>query len=64
MSILLAIISHLGWGIGDIFVVMTARKIGTNGITFWSSVVSLIVLLPFVPFFLSDFSRLTPSCFA
>lgn len=59
MSILLALISHIGWGVGDIFVVLTTRKIGTNGISFWTLFVSFITLLFFVPFFSSDFSKLT-----
>ena len=53
---ILALITFVGWGTGDLFTIITSRKIGANLTTFWifffSFVLSLFVL-PFAPHALS-----------
>jgi drug/metabolite transporter (DMT)-like permease len=52
LALLLALITFIGWGTGDLFTIVAVRKIGANLTTFWifffSFLLSLIVL-PFVP---------------
>lgn len=59
LPLILGLITFLGWGSGDIFTIIAARRIGANLTTFWifffSFVLSLVVLL-FVP---QNFSSIT-----
>lgn len=65
MDIFLALIAHIGWGVGDIFVVKTARRMGTWSTTLWSGICALLIAGIFLlPFFRQDFLRLTPELFS
>lgn len=63
-AIIFALISFLGWGIGDIFLSLTSKKIGPYSLTLYEYIFSLLVSSALIPFFLSDFSKLTFPIFA
>lgn len=50
MAILFALISYLGWGVGDIFCGLASRKIGGYSLAFWSCLFASIALIPLIPF--------------
>lgn len=64
MALFFAIISHLGWAIGDLFVVKVARKMGTYPATLWGMIFAFALYCLMAPFFASDFLRLDWSSFA
>jgi len=45
-----ALVSHVGWGVGDIFATIVTRKIGGFSSTFWSLVFRLILFGFYAPF--------------
>lgn len=52
LALILAFITFLGWGTGDLFTIVASRKIGANLTTFWVfsfSVLLSLLVLPFVP---------------
>lgn len=61
MSILFALITYLGWGIGDIFVTKATRKIGAFSSAFLGFVIAFILNSFYIPFALSDLNKFTPS---
>lgn len=62
-AIFFALISFVGWGVGDIFTTLTARKLNAYGSAFWTEVVSVIMLILYIPFALSNLSHLTTGVF-
>lgn len=65
MSIVLALLAHIGWGVGDVFAVGATRIMGTKRMTIWRGVAAFVLATVFLlPFFWHDFLRLTPSIFA
>lgn len=60
---LFSLISFVGWGVGDVFGVITTRKIGPFSFVFWGSILGLIIYSLYVPFALSQLSNLTRGIF-
>jgi drug/metabolite transporter (DMT)-like permease len=59
MSIFFAVIAFIGWGTGDIFGGIVARKIGGYSAALWSYTCSLLLTSVYVPFVLSELHHLT-----
>lgn len=62
LPIIFALVSYVGWGVGDIFGVVSARKLGGYSTTLWSYIFSIIILtflLPFAPGNIRDFNLST-----
>lgn len=59
-AIIFALISYLGWGIGDIFGTISSRKIGGYSTTFWVFLLGVIIFSLYIPFALNDLGRITP----
>lgn len=57
--LLLAAASYLGWGTGDVFGTITARKLGAYSTTLWITVFSLVIFSLFIPFQLAELQHLT-----
>lgn len=57
MAILFALLTLVGWGVGDIFVTLAARKLGNIQAYFWGLVFSLVLTCLYLPFAggISDF---------
>lgn len=55
--IFFAFVSFFGWGIGDIFGTISARKIGAHSATYWNLVIGLIASSLYIPFALSDINN-------
>lgn len=49
-AIAFALIAFFGWGIGDILVTITARKLDSYSATFWSLTLSILFLTLYAPF--------------
>ncbi|MEK9179657.1 MAG: DMT family transporter [Patescibacteria group bacterium] len=52
LPLILASIVFVGWGTGDLFTIVAARRIGANLTVFWvffSSLILSLILMPFVP---------------
>ncbi len=62
--IIFALISYFGWGIGDIFGTIAVRKIGTYSVTFWSYILTLLILCLYIPFALVDLNQINFSIVA
>jgi uncharacterized membrane protein len=58
-ALLFAVISFLGWAIGDFLSVFPTRKLGAYSFAFWNNVIWFLFFLPFYPFFINDFSNLS-----
>jgi len=58
-AIFFAILSYIGWGSGDLFATIAARKVGPYSATFWFIFLQLLITLPFGIFFLDDLNRIT-----
>src|SRR3989344_8327400 len=58
-AILFALLSYLGWGAGDLFATIAARKIGPYTSTFWYVSLQFIIFLPLGIFFISDLNKIT-----
>lgn len=61
LSILFALISFAGWGVGDIFGTIVTRKIGAYSTTFWNLVAGFILLSLYAPFAPGNLKELTPA---
>lgn len=59
LAILLALITFVGWGTGDLFTIVAARRIGANLTTFWVFFFSFLLTLLFLPFAPHDISSIT-----
>lgn len=62
-AILFALISFLGWAVGDIFGTVSTRRIGGYSLTLWENILTLIIASFFLPFVLKDLNNLTPAIF-
>ena len=62
-AIVFALISYLGWGIGDVFGTRATRKIGGYSTTFWYVVFQLIIFSFFSFFFINLLGNLTLGIF-
>lgn len=60
LPIFFALITYLGWGIGDIFGTMASRKIGGYNSAFYVSAIGFILSSFYAPFVLSDLAKFTP----
>lgn len=58
-ALLFAFLTYIGWGIGDIFGTIAARKIGAYATTFWILVVGIILFSLYIPFAMDDLQSLT-----
>lgn len=58
-AIFFALISFLGWGIGDVFGTIASRKIGGLSTAFWYIIFQLIIFLLAAPFFLTNLSNIS-----
>lgn len=61
MAIMFALISFIGWGVGDIFGGIVSRKIGGYSSAFWIYVFSLIIATFYIPFAGNPLQHLTLS---
>lgn len=62
-AIFFALISFVGWGIGDLFVTISTRKLNAYSATFWSYLTSALLMSAYVPFVLGSLKQLTPEIF-
>jgi len=58
-AIFFALISYLGWGIGDIFGTVATRRIGAYSTTFWYILLQVPIFGLLIPFFTSHLQNLT-----
>lgn len=58
-AIIFALISYLGWGIGDIFGTIATRRIGAYSTTFWYILLQVPIFAILVPFFVGHLQNLT-----
>lgn len=63
ISILFALISYVGWAIGDILLVIIARRMGGYSTAFWTYLIGIIIGSIFVPFYFYELSHLTLNIF-
>jgi drug/metabolite transporter (DMT)-like permease len=59
LALILGLITFIGWGTGDLFTILSSRKIGANLTTFWAFFFSFILSLAFIPFAPHDISLIT-----
>jgi len=59
IAIIFALVSYLGWGVGDIFGTIVTRKIGAFSTTFWSLLFSFIFASLYIPFALVSLHSLS-----
>jgi drug/metabolite transporter (DMT)-like permease len=57
--LLLALITFVGWGTGDLFTILAAKRIGANLTVFWVFVSSFLLSLLLLPFAPHDLSGIT-----
>ncbi len=57
--IIFALIAYFGWGIGDIFGTISARKLGSYSVCFWGLALRLVVFSLYIPFALADIPQIT-----
>src|SRR3989338_3694007 len=58
-AIFFALISFIGWGIGDIFTTIASRKLGGYSIALWGFILSFLISSLYAPFVLDKLSQLT-----
>lgn len=58
--IFFALITYLGWGIGDIFGTLASRKMGGYNSAFYVSAIGFFLSSLYAPFAISDLSKFTP----
>lgn len=58
-AIFFALISFFGWGVGSVFSVVAARRLGGYSTTFWMGLTGLCLLTLYTPFVLNDLKNLT-----
>ena len=59
LPLLLAAITFLGWGTGDLFTIVAVRKIGALRTTFWVFAFSFLLTLIVIPFVPHNFAAIT-----
>lgn len=59
MAIILGLMTFIGWGSGDVFTIISSRKVGANLTTFWVFFCSFLFSLLFIPFVPHDFALIT-----
>ncbi len=59
LAIILGLITFIGWGTGDLFTIVSARKIGANLTTFWVFFFSFALALLFYPLAPHNLSGIT-----
>lgn len=59
MGLILALITYIGWGSGDIFGVYATRKIGAYKTTFFVFIFGFLAASLYIPFALSDLPKIT-----
>lgn len=62
-AIFFALISFIGWGISDLMVTISARRLNAYSATFWSLVISVLLLSLYAPFVLGSLENLTLNIF-
>lgn len=62
-AILFALVSYVGWGTGDIFGAVASRKIGAYSTSFWVFLIGFILFSLYLPFELTNITKLTPQLF-
>lgn len=58
-AIFFALISYLGWGVGDVFTTLVTRKIGAYSTSFWFALGMLVVSIFYAPFGIGNLNNLT-----
>src|SRR3989338_5258152 len=58
-AIFFALVAFAGWGVGDILVAVTARKIDPYSAAFWSMLLSIILFSPYALLTVGDLSKMT-----
>lgn len=58
-AIIFALISYIGWGTGDVFATIAARRLGAYSATFWYLVTELVIFVSLAPFFLKHLQDFT-----
>lgn len=59
MGLILALITYIGWGAGDIFDVYSSRKIGAYLTSFFVFIFGFLIASLYVPFALADIGKIT-----
>ncbi|HSW97575.1 MAG TPA: EamA family transporter, partial [Candidatus Saccharimonadales bacterium] len=59
LAIILALITFVGWGTGDLFTIVATRKIGANLSAFWVFFFSFLLSLLVLPFAPHDIAKIT-----
>lgn len=62
-GLLLAFITYIGWGSGDIFGAYASRKIGSYRATAFVFIFSTLLASFYIPFALAEFQKITPLLF-
>ncbi len=62
-AIIFALIAFVGWGIGDLLVTISARKLNAYSSTFWSLVISVLLMSLYTPFVWENLRFLTIQVF-
>ena len=60
-AIIFALVSYLGWGVGDVFGTIATRKLGAYSTTFWSYIFRVLIFALYIPFALPLLSNLNLS---
>ena len=55
--IIFALVSYIGWGVGDIFGTIAARKLGAYSTTIWSYLSRVLIFSPYILFALPFLSK-------
>lgn len=63
MAIIFALISYVGWAVGDIFGTVASRKIGGYSTPFWYGVLQTVILGLLSPLFITELRNFTLSVF-
>lgn len=60
-AIIFAVVSLFGWGVGDVFTTLAARKIGSYNSSFYGYLFGSILASFYIPFALESLSHFSPS---
>lgn len=60
-TIVFALISYVGWAVGDIFAAFAGRKLGGYSTALWTAILYLLIFSFYIPFSLSELAELTPA---
>ncbi|MBU6389728.1 hypothetical protein KGQ71_04410, partial [Patescibacteria group bacterium] len=55
----LAFASVFFWGFGDVFGVISSRRLGAYSTTFWMNIAGLLIFSLYIPFAYSDLANCT-----